>query len=115
MKSYTPIMKSYTPTEAHNMFNQFFAAFPGLGRAVIRGTDLEEFNAAAEAAEITATLPPSAATCVELEQYLGLMFNLLFDAPFFNVKPVYQRQTVADAIEITLVALTSAADSCRLH
>lgn len=108
-------MKSYTPTEAHRMFNEFFTAFPGLGRAVIRGTDLERFNAAAKAARSTAKRPPSTATCVELEQYLGLMFNLLFDAPLLNAKPVYQRQTVADAIEITAVALASAADSRRLH
>ncbi|MCA8290023.1 hypothetical protein [Burkholderia vietnamiensis] len=108
-------MKSYTPTEAHRMFNEFFAAFPRLGRVVIRGTDLEEFNTAAEAAEATARLPPSAATCVELEQYLGLMFNLLFDAPLFRAKPLHQRQTVADALEITFVALASAADSRRLH
>ncbi|HDR9241416.1 hypothetical protein [Burkholderia vietnamiensis] len=108
-------MKPYTPTEAHRMFNEFFTSFPDLERAVLLGVDLKEFNAAAEAAEITAKFPPSAATCLELEQYLGLMFNLLFDAPLFKTKPVYQRQTVADAIEITGAALHLAADRRRLH
>ncbi|PAK14876.1 hypothetical protein DF156_22360 [Burkholderia ubonensis] len=108
-------MKSCTPTEAHRMFDEFFTAFQGAGRAVIRGADLEAFNAAAAAAEATAKLPPSAATCLELEQYLGLMFGLFFDAPLFWAKPLHQRQSVADAIEATGVALASAADSRRRH
>lgn len=79
-------MKSCTPTEAHRMFDEFFTAFQAAGRAVIRGSDLEAFNAAASAAEATAKLPPSAATCLELERYLGLMFSLFFDAPLFWAK-----------------------------
>ncbi|KVM70370.1 hypothetical protein WJ60_09160 [Burkholderia ubonensis] len=108
-------MKSCTPTEAHHMFDEFFTAFQGAGRAVIRGADLEAFNAAAAAAEATAKLPPCAATCIELERYLGLMFGLFFDAPLFWEKPLHQRQSVVDAIEATGVALASAADSCRRH
>ncbi|MBJ9686538.1 hypothetical protein I5589_05520 [Burkholderia vietnamiensis] len=98
------------------MFDEFFTAFQGAGRAVIRGVDLEAFNAAAAAAaaaEAAAKLPPCAATCIELERYLGLMFGLFFDAPLFWEKPLHQRQSVVDAIEATGVAL--AADSRRGH
>ncbi|SIO61474.1 hypothetical protein [Paraburkholderia phenazinium] len=102
-------MKSYTPTEARDLLVKFFEAFPEMGRTVLRGADLEEFNAAADAASAASSLQATTSTCRELEQCLGLMFNLVFDSPLFKAKPLFERQLMIDCIEVTGSALAIAA------
>jgi hypothetical protein len=108
-------LNHYTPAQAVCMFKQFFEHFPELCRAVIRNADLIEFNAAVEVAEAISQQRPSASTCGELELCLGLLANLLLDAPLLATKPMYQVQTVIDAIEITGAALSIAAGTPATH
>lgn len=101
-------MKTYAPTEASALLIELFQVFPDMARSVIRGTALEQFNAAVEAVEAVAKQQPTAATCLEMETQLGLMVNLLLDAPLLSAKPRDQVQTLIDAVEIAGSALASA-------
>jgi hypothetical protein len=106
-------MKSYTPTKAHNLLLEFFEIFPDMGRAVIRGADLEEFNATIEAAEAVSKAQPTTTTCRELEQHVGVMVNFLLDAPLLKTKPQDQVQLLVDGIEIVGTALSIAAGTWK--
>ncbi len=93
-------MKIYTPSEAHSLATELLVYFPMMGQCVITGTALDGFNAATKAAKAACELPATAATCRLIEQQLGLMFNLFYDAPLLNEKPREQIQMVLDCIEI---------------
>lgn len=100
---------SYTPAEAKKMFDDFMKFFPAMGRLIIRGSDLEDFEEEVQIAHAVAALPPTSATCGELETCLGLMSNLFLDAALLATKPRHQVQEVLDAIDFTGTALAIAA------
>jgi hypothetical protein len=86
---------------------------PELGRSVIRGEDLDEFEKEVQTAAAVSALPPSSATCRELEACLAVMANLFLDAPLLGTKPQHQVQTVTDFIDFTGTALSVAAGTWR--
>lgn len=102
------MQRNYTPVEADKLLIDLFRALPDMGRAVVQEPALSEFNAAVEDAQDVLELEPTPATCRALESCLGLMFNLMFDSPLFQQKPLDQRQTVCDCIEIAGQALSIA-------
>jgi hypothetical protein len=106
--------QQYTPKEAHDLLVKLFKTFPAMGRTVLIGPELEAFNAAVDTAELASRLQPTTSTCRELEQCLGLMFNLLFDSPPFKAKPLLERQLIIDCIEVTGRALAIAAGTSSL-
>ncbi len=107
-------MNIYTPIEAHNLAAELLTFFPLMGQSVITGTALEEFNAATKAAKAVCNLPATPETCRLIEQHLGLMFNLFYDAPLLHGKPREQVQMVLDNIEIAGSACHAAGIS-NLH
>lgn len=101
-------MKFYTPTEARDLMVGFLRVFPGLGRTLITGDGLEEFNAAVEGAEVISRLPPTQLICNVLEDCLGIMVNCLLDARLLYTKPEDKVQLILDVVEIPGVALAIA-------
>ena len=102
-------MNFYTPTKAHALLTGFVAILAGMGRTVIRGYDLKLFNDAVQAEEAVLELPPTKSTCRELEKHLGVMANLLLDAPLLETKPQHQVKVLVDTIEMVGTALSIAA------
>lgn len=93
-------MKTYTPAEARNLAAELLTTVTPMGRCIITGTALKEFNDASGAAQGACEQPATAATCRQIEQHLGLMFNLFLDSAVVSEKPREQVQVVLDCFEI---------------
>ncbi|SCU98851.1 hypothetical protein CNECB9_560026 [Cupriavidus necator] len=92
-------MMTYTPEEARQVAADLLTFFPMMAQCVVTGAALDEFNAAAKAAQAECDLPATAESCGRIEQCLGLMANLFLDAPLLRRKPKEQVMVVLDCIE----------------
>lgn len=87
-----------TPKQAFGFVAGLLPSIPGLGRAVITGKDLEEFEWAIETITSTVSAEPTGKGCLMIERRLGLIFNLFEASPRFNAKPKEQRNLVIETI-----------------
>lgn len=101
--------KRTSPSAAQQAATTFIPIVAEMGRCVIWGNDLKDFDLAAKVAMRTCEQPPSRHTCAVIEECLGLMVNLFLDSPEFSQKPLHQRQLVVDMFERTGSALHEAA------
>jgi len=104
-------MKSYTPDEARTLAADLLEFVPMMGQAVITGEEQQEFIAAAARAQVLCEQPATVATCRDIEDCLGIMVNLLLDAPALHHKPHDQVQILLDCFEIAGSACHSASGS----
>jgi hypothetical protein len=84
-----------------------------IGQAVITGEEQQEFIAAAARTQVLCEQPATVATCRDIEDCLGIMINLLLDAPALHHKPHDQVQILLDCFEIAGSACHSANDTSR--